>query len=44
MCETLKVPKSTYYQSFHKTESKRDRERRELTQRIVEIHKDSKKR
>lgn len=44
MCETLKVPKSTYYQSFHKTESKRDRERRELTQRIVEIHNESKKR
>jgi hypothetical protein len=44
MCETLNIPKSTYYQSFHKTESNRDRERREFTEMIVQIHEDSKKR
>src|SRR5690606_415766 len=44
MCEALDIPKSTYYQSFHKTESNRDRERREFTEKIIEIHEESKKR
>ncbi|WP_238456063.1 IS3 family transposase [Lederbergia galactosidilytica] len=44
MCETLDMPKSTYYQSLHKTESNRDRERREFTEKIIQIHEDSKKR
>ncbi|MCU9600882.1 IS3 family transposase [Pallidibacillus thermolactis] len=44
MCDTLDIPKSTYYQSFHKTESNRDRERREFTEKIIEIHEESKKR
>ena len=44
MCETLDMPKSTYYQSLHKTESIRDRERREFTEKIIQIHEDSKKR
>ncbi|MCM3742471.1 IS3 family transposase [Oceanobacillus luteolus] len=44
MCETLDIPKSTYYQSLHKTESDRDRERREFTEKIIQIHEDSKKR
>src|SRR5690606_14793324 len=43
MCETLDIPKSTYYQSFHKTESNRDRERREFTEKIIDIHEASKK-
>ncbi len=44
MCETLDIPKSTYYQSLHKTESNRDRENREFTEKIIQIHEDSKKR
>ncbi|MEI3598603.1 IS3 family transposase [Oceanobacillus sp. MO10714A] len=44
MCETLDIPKSTYYQSLNKTESNRDRENRELTEKIIEIHEASKKR
>src|SRR5690606_30382670 len=43
MCETLDIHKSTYYQSFHKTESNRDRERREFTEKIIDIHEASKK-
>ena len=44
MCETLDIPKSTYYQSLNKTESNRDRENREFTEKIIQIHEDSKKR
>ncbi|OAK71407.1 integrase [Lederbergia galactosidilytica] len=44
MCETLDISKSTYYQSFHKTESTRDRENRKFTEMIIKIHKESKKR
>lgn len=44
MCETLDIPKSTYYQSINKTESNRDRENRELTEEIKQIHLESKKR
>ncbi len=41
MCEVLAIPRSTYYQSGHKTESNRDRENKELTERIKSIHKES---
>src|SRR5690625_5355621 len=44
MCETLNIPKSTYYQSLNKTESNRDRENREFTEKIIQIHEESKKR
>jgi len=44
MCDVLDVPRSTYYDSLHKTISNRDRENNELTQRITEIHKESKER
>ncbi|MFS0616128.1 IS3 family transposase, partial [Bacillus subtilis] len=44
MCETLDIPKSTYYQSLNKTESNRDRENREFTEKIIQIHEESKKR
>ncbi len=44
MCETLGIPKSSYYQSFNKIESNRDRENRELTEKIKEIHMESKRR
>src|SRR5690606_2280926 len=44
MCEVLDIPRSTYYKSFHKTISKREKENRRLTQRIIEIHNESKKR
>src|SRR5699024_8090236 len=44
MCETLDIPKSNYYQSLNKTESNRDRENREFTEKISQIHEESKKR
>lgn len=44
MCETLDIPRSTYYDSLNKTESNRDRENREYTDEIIKIHKESKKR
>lgn len=44
MCEVLDIPRSTYYKSFHKTISKREKENRRLTQRIIEIHNESKQR
>src|SRR5699024_1193539 len=44
MCETLNIPKSTYYQSLNKTESNRDRENREFTEKIIKIHEECKKR
>ncbi|WP_371932717.1 IS3 family transposase [Bacillus carboniphilus] len=44
LCEVLDIPRSTYYQSLHETESNRDRENKELTKEMIEIHTDSKKR
>jgi len=44
MCEVLGVSKSTYYQSFHKVESNRERTNKQLTKRIIEIYEESKKR
>ncbi|WP_396019961.1 IS3 family transposase [Bacillus sp. SD088] len=41
MCDVLAIPRSTYYQSCHKSESNRDRENKELTERIKSIHKES---
>lgn len=43
MCETLNIPKSTYYQSFHKIESNHDRECREFTEKIIDIHEVNKR-
>lgn len=40
----LDVPRSTYYNSLTKSISNRDKENRQLTKRIIEIHKESKKR
>ncbi|WP_091000214.1 IS3 family transposase, partial [Bacillus sp. 491mf] len=44
MCQTLGIARNSYYQSQHKTESKRSRENEELTQKIIQIHQDSGKR
>jgi len=44
MCDVLDVPRSTYYKSLNKTISNRDRENKELTERIIQIHNDSNKR
>jgi putative transposase len=44
MCTVLQFPRSTYYQSLQKTESFRDRENKELTKKIRQIHLDSKER
>lgn len=44
MCEALDIPKSTYYQSLNKTESNRDRENCEFTEKIIRIYEESKKR
>ena len=44
LCEVLDIPRSTYYDRLNKKESNRDRENRELTQRMIEIHKESKQR
>ena len=43
MCDVLDVPRSTYYKSLNKTLSNRDRENKELTERIIQIHNDSNK-
>ena len=43
MCKVLDVPRSTYYQSLNQTISNRERENNELTEKIIEIHKESKK-
>ncbi len=42
MCEVLKVPRSTYYQSFHKVKSSYDTENEEVLARIKIIHAESK--
>ena len=44
MCQTLGIERNSYYQSQHKTESKRSRENKELTKKIKQIHQDSKER
>lgn len=44
MCEVLSIPRSTYYQSLHKIESKRERENLQITERIVALHKESEQR
>ncbi|OEF96893.1 integrase, partial [Vulcanibacillus modesticaldus] len=44
MCKVLGVPRSSYYHSLNKTQSKRERENQELTEKIKQIHKDSKER
>ena len=40
----LNIPRSTYYQSKHQTESKWKRENRQLLERIKEIYFESKRR
>ncbi|OLO37213.1 transposase [Alkalihalophilus pseudofirmus] len=42
LCDVLDIARSTYYQSSQPTESNRDRENQELTERIKEIHSESK--
>ncbi|MFS1515083.1 IS3 family transposase [Bacillus sp. SCS-151] len=42
MCEVLNIPRSTYYQSLNKVESKREKENRQITERMTTIHKESK--
>lgn len=44
LCEVLEVPRSTYYLSLTKTVSIRDQENQRLTNRMLEIHYDSKRR
>ncbi|WP_429902468.1 IS3 family transposase [Heyndrickxia ginsengihumi] len=44
LCDVLEIPRSTYYDSFQKVESNRDCENKEITQRIIEIHTESKQR
>lgn len=44
LCEVLRILRSTYYQAQHRTESKRDRENRKITEQIIEIHQESKQR
>ncbi|MEQ6378786.1 IS3 family transposase, partial [Bacillaceae bacterium S4-13-56] len=44
MCDVLGVSKSTYYQTKQQVESNRDRENREITEKIKEIHEESKQR
>src|SRR5699024_901273 len=44
LCEVLDVPRSTYYKSLTKTVSNRDQENQQLTNRILEIHHESKRR
>lgn len=38
LCDVLEFPRSTYYDSKNKQESNRDRENKELTEKIKEIH------
>src|SRR5205085_9736820 len=42
MCEVLKVPRSTYYQSFHKVKSSYDIANEAILARIKIIHAESK--
>jgi len=44
LCDVLEIPRSTYYQSLHVVESNRERENKELTKRIIDIHTESKQR
>ncbi|MBS4172774.1 IS3 family transposase [Bacillus sp. FJAT-49736] len=44
LCGVLGIAKSTFYQSFKKTESNRERENKQLTKRIKEIYRESKMR
>ncbi len=44
LCEVLEIPRSTYYQSFQRVESNRDQENKELTEKVIEIHTESKQR
>lgn len=44
LCDVLKVPRSTYYQSLTRTISNRDQENQQLTNRILDIYHESKKR
>jgi len=44
MCETLDIPRSTYYQSLNHTISNREKEDIELIDKIIEIHEASHKR
>ncbi len=41
MCRVLKMPKSTYYQSFYKKPSVYEVENQQLLERIRAIHKES---
>lgn len=43
LCLFLGIPRSSYYEKLNRTESKRSRENRELTERIREIHEASNK-
>ncbi len=42
MCRVLMMPKSTYYQSFHKNPNSYHDKNEELLKRIREIHQESK--
>lgn len=44
MCDTLGIPRSTYYQSLHKTASNRDLENETLTEQMTMIHQESSQR
>ena len=44
LCKILNVPRSTYYQSKHQTESKWEHENQQLLERIKEIYFESKRR
>src|SRR5699024_10765338 len=44
LCEVFEVPRSTYYQSLTKTVSNSDKENQQLTNRIIEIYHESKRR
>nr|BAA01402.2 hypothetical transposase [Geobacillus stearothermophilus] len=44
LCDVLGIPRSTYYKSLQHVESNRNRENKELTKKIIEIHTESKQR
>lgn len=44
MCDVLDVPRSTYHTSLDQTLSNRNQENHQLTERIIEIHRESKQR
>ncbi len=44
MSKVLEIPRSSYYQSFYKKETKRAYETKEICKQILEIHKASKQR